>query len=79
MTPDDFNVDEIFLVIVGSVDDEGDEYAVFVRGTNELALFLLHYNKDLYVFKSAESFCPSNKIFWDYKELLNKKGDSDDR
>ena len=67
----------VFLVHLASVDDPEVEFVTFCKGENELAMFLLHYNKDLYVFLGAEDFAPGNRVFWDYKELLNipKKGE----
>jgi hypothetical protein len=66
--------DEVFLITVVSTDDPENEYVTFVKGTNELAYFLLHYNKDLYEFTGAETFCPGSKMYWDFKELLNVNG-----
>lgn len=68
--------DDVFLITVCSVDDPENEFVTFCNGSNELAYFLLHYNKDIYHFCGAEAFCPGNRMFWNYKELLNdvKKG-----
>jgi len=63
--------DDVFLITVCSVDDPEEEFMTFVKGTNELAYFLLHYNRELYEFCGAESFCPGSKMYWNYKELLN--------
>ena len=62
--------DDVFLITVTSKDDPEEEFMTFVRGTNELAYFLLHYDRNVYEFSGAECFCPGNKMYWDYKELL---------
>jgi hypothetical protein len=65
------NKDDVFLVTVSSLDDPDEQFHTFVKGTNELAYFLLHYNRELYDFVNAEGFCPGNKMYWDFKELLS--------
>jgi hypothetical protein len=65
-------IDSVFLVVLGSVEDPEVEFYTFVRGSNELARFLLHYNTDLYFFIGAEAFCQGNRLILDTKEFLNK-------
>jgi len=69
--------DDVFLVIVTSVHDPEREFITFVKGTNELAYFLIHYDKNLYEFRSAEEFYEGSSIYWNFKELLipTNKGD----
>ncbi len=65
--------DDVFIVTLVELADDEKECVTFIRGTNELAYFLLHYNKDKYDFVNAECFCPGAVLFWNYKELLNKE------
>lgn len=62
--------DDVFIINLISKSDPEKETVTFVRGENELAYFLLHYNKELYEFVGSECFCPGNMLCWNYKELL---------
>jgi hypothetical protein len=58
---------DVFIITVSSVDDKSNEFLTFVNGTDELAFFLTHYDRDLYDFVGVEMFCPCNKMFWNYR------------
>jgi hypothetical protein len=84
--PFDFNsTDDVFLITLNSVDDPELEYFTFVKGTNELAFFLLHYDKNRFLFSNAEGFAEGGKVFWNFRDVLTKKerllekGDNDDK
>lgn len=64
--------DDVFLITVASVDDPERQFLTFCNGSNELAYFLLHYNKSIYAFCGAEAFCPGNMLYWNYKDMLNE-------
>lgn len=67
--------DSIFIVHLISREDPDNMFMTLCSGTQDLALFLLHYDKSLYEFAGAEELCSGNKMIWNHKELLtiNKK------
>jgi len=66
------SLEDVFLVVVRSVDDPDVEFCTLVSGLRELANFLLHYDKDMYEFCSSEKLCDGNRMFWNHRELLKQ-------
>lgn len=63
--------DVLFIVHLVSVDDPEQVFMTICTGTQDLAFFLLHYNRSLYEFAGAEELCAGNRMIWDYNDILN--------
>lgn len=62
--------DTIFIITLISVDDPENQFLTLCSGTQQLAYFLLHYDRNKYEFAGAEELCPGNRMIWDYNEIL---------
>ena len=63
--------DTIFVITLVSTDDPEVQHLTLCCGTQQLAFFLLHYDRNKYEFAGAEELCPGNRMIWDYNDILN--------